>query len=89
MLPHELVLSPSVQNALGMIAWSKFAGDPDPAAMVKELRQQVRELQGGNLGRVEAMLYGQAVTLGTIVSGELIACAEGSGAVPCNAGSAG
>jgi len=84
MQPHEMVLSPSVQNALGMMAWCKFAGDPDPVEMVKELRQQVREVQDGDLGRVEAMLYGQAVPLGAIFTSSsdtevlvhLIACSE-------------
>jgi hypothetical protein len=66
MQPHEMVLSPSVHSALGMMAWSKFVGDPDPVEMVKELRRQIREVQDGDLTRVEAMLYGQAVSLGAI-----------------------
>jgi hypothetical protein len=66
MSPHEAVLSPSVQNGLGMLAWSKFAGEPDPVEMIKGLREQVRQVQDGDLRCLEAMLCGQAVTLGTI-----------------------
>lgn len=27
--PHEVVLSPTIQNAVGVHAWSKFAGEAD------------------------------------------------------------
>jgi hypothetical protein len=64
--PHELVLSPTIQSAVGVHAWSKFAGEGDLAELVDDLREQVKQVQGGDLGRVEAMLYGQAVTLQTI-----------------------
>lgn len=63
---HELVLSPTIQNAIGIHAWSKFAGETDLVETVADLRKQVKELQAGDMGRVEAMLYGQAVTLQTI-----------------------
>lgn len=64
--PHELVLSPTIQNAVGVHAWSKFAGEADLAETVADLRKQVKEVQAGDMGRVEAMLYGQAMTLQTI-----------------------
>ena len=64
--PHELVLSPTIQSAVGVHAWSKFAGEADLAETVADLREQVKEVQAGDMGRVEAMLYGQALTLQTI-----------------------
>ena len=64
--PHELVLSPTIQSAVGVHAWSKFAGEADLAETVADLRNQVKEVQAGDMGRVEAMLYGQAMTLQTI-----------------------
>ena len=64
--PHEVVLSPTIQNAVGVHAWSKFAGEADLGDTVADLREQVKELQAGDMGRVEAMLYGQAMTLQTI-----------------------
>lgn len=64
--PHELVLSPTIQNAVGVHAWSKFAGEADLGETVLDLREQVKEVQAGDMSRVEAMLYGQAMTLQTI-----------------------
>lgn len=64
--PHELVLSPSIQSAVGVHAWSKFAGEADLGETVADLREQVKQVQAGDMGRVEAMLYGQALTLQTI-----------------------
>ncbi len=64
--PHEIVLSPTIQNAVGVHAWSKFAGEADLAVTVADLREQVKEVWAGDMGRVEAMLYGQALTLQTI-----------------------
>jgi hypothetical protein len=64
--PHEVVLSPTIQSAVGVHAWSKFAGEGDLVELVDDLREQVKQVQGGDLSRVEAMLYGQAVTLQTI-----------------------
>jgi hypothetical protein len=68
MQPHELVLSPSVQSAIGLVAWSQYAGagEPDLPEMVADLRDQVRQVQGGDMRRPEAMLYSQAVVLGSI-----------------------
>jgi hypothetical protein len=64
--PHDIVLSPTTQNAAGIHAWGEFSGQLDLGELITGLRQQVREIQGGNMGRVEAMLYGQAMTLQTI-----------------------
>ena len=64
--PHEVVLSPTIQNAVGVHAWSKFAGEADLGETVADLREQVKQVQAGDMGRVEAMLYGQALTLQTI-----------------------
>lgn len=63
---HEVVLSPSIQGAVGIHAWSKFAGEADLGGLIEGLRQQIKEIQGGDLRQVEAMLYGQALTLETI-----------------------
>lgn len=64
--PHELVLSPTIQSAIGIQAWGKFAGEVDLADLLKDLRERVEKVQGGDMRPVEAMLYGQAVTLETI-----------------------
>ena len=66
MEPHELVLSPVVQNAIGMDAWSKFAGATDLADMVHDLREKIEKVKAGDMGSVESMLYGQAMTLQTM-----------------------
>ena len=64
--PHELVLSPTIQSAVGIQAWGKFAGEVDLAKLLDDLRTRVEKVQGGDMRPVEAMLYGQAVTLETI-----------------------
>ncbi len=64
--PHQMLLSPSVQGAVGIHAWSKFMGEADLLSLVEDLREQVRDVQRGELGRVEAMLFSQATTLQTI-----------------------
>lgn len=65
--PHEIMLSPSCQNAIGIDAWgSKFAGATDLAGMVKELRELIDKIKDGDTGSVEAMLCGQAMTLQTM-----------------------
>ena len=66
MQPHAMVVSPSVQNAVGIHAWSKFVGDADLGELVNGLREQVELVQDGDMRTVEAMLYGQALTLQTI-----------------------
>ena len=64
--PHEIVMTPTIQSAIGIQAWSKFAGEADLGGLVKDLRQVVEKVQDGNMKPVEAMLYGQAMTLQTI-----------------------
>ncbi len=64
--PHEVLLSPTVQSAVNIHGWSKFAGEPDLAELVGGLHQQIMEMQGGGTRPVEAILYGQAVALQTI-----------------------
>jgi uncharacterized phage protein gp47/JayE len=63
---HEIVMSPLVQNAVGIHAWSKFAGDADLSELVKDLDKRIEKVHGGDMRSVEAMLYGQAMTLQTI-----------------------
>ena len=64
--PHELVLSPTIQSAVAIEAWSKFAGTVDLADLVSDLRERIKKVQGGDMQPVEAMLFGQAMTLETI-----------------------
>lgn len=64
--PHELVLSPTIQSAVGIQAWGKFAGEVDLAKLLDDLRTRVEKVQGGDMQPVEAMLMGQAMTLETI-----------------------
>jgi hypothetical protein len=66
MATHELVLSPTVQSAAGIHAWSKFLGEADLGELIAAEREQVKKVQDGDMGLVEAMLYGQAMTLQTI-----------------------
>jgi len=66
MQPHELVLSPTIQSAVAIEAWSKYAGTVDLSGLVDDLRERVEKVQGGDMRPVEAMLYGQAMTLETI-----------------------
>ena len=64
--PHELVLSPMVQSAIGIEAWGKFAGAIDLAELLEGQREQFKKVQAGDMQPVEAMLYGQAKTLEAI-----------------------
>ena len=66
LLAHEIIRSPSVQNAIGMYAWGKFAGEPDLSALVLDLQTRTEKVQAGDLRQLEAMLFGQAMTLQTI-----------------------
>ena len=66
MLAHEILLSPSIQNAVAIEARGKFAGATDLGELVKDFREQVTQVQNGDMSRPEAMLYGQAVTLQTL-----------------------
>ena len=64
--PHELVMSPTIQSAIAIDAWSKFAGTMDLADLVTALHERTRKIQDGDMQPVEAMLLGQAMTLETI-----------------------
>ena len=64
--PHNLVLSPTIQSAIGIQAWSKFAGEVGLAELLEGQRERVKKVQGGDMLPVEAMLYSQAMTLETI-----------------------
>lgn len=67
MLPHHVALSSNAQNAVGILAWSKFAGEADLQELVNDLgKETVKVVQDGNMRPVEAMLYQQAKTLETI-----------------------
>jgi hypothetical protein len=64
--PHEVLMSPIIHCAVGLKSWGSFAGDPDLTNLVKDLQERVENVQGGDMRSVEAMLYGQAMTLQTI-----------------------
>ena len=64
--PHELVLSPTIQSAVAIEAWSKYAGTVDLSGLVDDLQERIKKVQGGDMQPVEAMLFGQAMTLETI-----------------------
>ncbi len=67
LLPHEVLTSTNLQNAVGVLSWGKFAGDADLGELVKDLREEVKKVvQDGNMQPAETMLYGQAMTLQTI-----------------------
>lgn len=66
MEPHDLVLSPTIQSAVGVHAWSKQFGEVNLADLIHKEREQVKKVLDGDMSSVEAMLYGQAMTLQTI-----------------------
>lgn len=66
MKPHHVALSSSTQNAVGIEAWSKFAGEVDLQLLVNDLREQAEDVQCGDMRPIEEMLYQQAKTLETI-----------------------
>ena len=66
MAPHDIVLSSNTQNAVGILAWSKFAGEADLQALVNDLGEQTKNVQAGDMRPVEGMLYRQAKTLETM-----------------------
>ncbi len=63
---HEIALSPSVHGAIGVHAWSKFVGEVDLLELITGMRERVDKVHAGDMKSVEAMLYGQAMTLQTI-----------------------
>ena len=66
MATHDIVLSSNTQNAIGILAWSKFAGEADLQALVNDLGEQTKNVQAGDMRPVEGMLYRQAKTLETM-----------------------
>ena len=65
LIAHEIIRSPSIQNAIGMHAWGKFAGEADLSELVRDLQVRTEKVQGGDLRQLEAMLFGQAMVLQT------------------------
>ena len=66
LIAHEIIRSPSIQNAIGMHAWGKFAGEADLSELVRDLQVRTEKVQGGDLRHLEAMLFGQAHVLQTV-----------------------
>lgn len=64
--PHQVVLSSNTQNAVGILSWSKFAGEVDLKELVSDLGEQTKNVQDGDMRPVEGMLYRQAKTLETM-----------------------
>ena len=77
--PHELVLSPTIQSAVTIKAWGNFAGEVDLGELLKDLRERVEKVQDGNMRPVEAMLFGQAMTLETIFTNLARRAAQNAG----------
>ena len=63
---HQIVLSSNTQNAVGILSWSKFAGEVDLQELVNDLGEQTKKVQDGDMRPVEGMLYRQAKTLETM-----------------------
>ena len=64
--PHQIVLSSNTQNAVGILSWSKFAGEADLQELCNDLGEQTLKVQDGDMRPVEGMLYRQAKTLETM-----------------------
>lgn len=63
---HEVLLSPTVQSAVGIQTLGKFAGEADLGALLEDLQTRVGKVQDGDMRAVEAMLFGQSMTLQTM-----------------------
>jgi hypothetical protein len=63
---HEIVLAPAAQSGIGVLGWSKFAGDPDPSKLCQEIQDEIKKVSSGDMRPVEGMLFGQALALQTI-----------------------
>lgn len=63
---NEILASPSIHAAVTMDAWGKFAGEVNLGELVEDVRDKVKRVQGGDMRLIEAMLYGQAMTLQTM-----------------------
>ena len=60
MAPHDVVLSSNTQNAVGILAWSKFAGEVNLQALVNDLGEQTKNVQAWRhaAGRRDAVSAG-------------------------------
>jgi hypothetical protein len=63
---HEIVLSTVMQNAVGVLSWSKFAGEASLNELVQDLDKRIDKIKDGDMSSVEAMLFGQAKVLETM-----------------------
>ena len=66
MKAHQIVVSSNTQNAVGILSWSKFAGEVDLQELINDLSEQTKKVQDGDMRSVEGMLYRQAKTLETM-----------------------
>lgn len=66
MEPHEVILSSNLQNAVGIQAWGKFAGNASLQAIDESLGAKTRKVTDGDIRPIEGMLYRQAKTLESI-----------------------
>ncbi len=64
--PHVILQSSIIQNSAAMQVWGKFAGDSRLADLVESVDKKIEAISAGDMGSVEAMLYGQAMTLQTM-----------------------
>lgn len=64
--PHEIVTSSIIQNAVGIVAWGKFAGEANLQELCTDLDKRIDKIKDGDMSSVEAMLFGQAKVLETM-----------------------
>ena len=64
--PHEIVTSSTIQNAVGIVSWGKFAGEANLSELVQDLDKRIDKIKDGDMSPVEAMLFGQAKVLETM-----------------------
>jgi hypothetical protein len=55
-----------IQIAVGILSWSKFAGEADLQELCTDLVKRVVKIKAGDMSSVEAMLFGQAKVLETM-----------------------
>ena len=66
MKAHQIVTSSNAQNAVGIAAWGKFAGDVDLQALINDLGEQTENVPAGDMKPIEGMLFRQAKVLETM-----------------------
>ena len=79
MKPYQIVTSSNTQNAVSILAWSKFAGEVDLQELVYDLSEQTKNVQAGDMRPVEGMLYRQAKTLETMFTSLAMRAADQDG----------